>query len=72
MFDRIQARDVEVVQEPAERPYGVRDRAVRDAAGNMVRIQERSPPKRQETLCEQGVSWYCCLNQTCARRDSNL
>jgi catechol 2,3-dioxygenase-like lactoylglutathione lyase family enzyme len=40
-FERIQARDVEVVQEPTDQPYGVRDCAVRDPAGNLVRIQER-------------------------------
>ena len=39
-FDRLQARDVEVVQEPVEQPYGVRDCAFRDPAGNLVRIQE--------------------------------
>ena len=39
-FERLQAGDVEVVQEPAEQPYGVRDCALRDPAGNMVRIQE--------------------------------
>lgn len=41
-FARLQARDVEVVQEPTDQPYGVRDCAVRDPAGNMIRIQERS------------------------------
>jgi predicted enzyme related to lactoylglutathione lyase len=39
-FERVQARDAEVVQEPTEQPYGVRDCAFRDPAGNMVRIQE--------------------------------
>jgi catechol 2,3-dioxygenase-like lactoylglutathione lyase family enzyme len=39
-FDRLQAADVEVVQEPTEQPYGVRDCAFRDPAGNMLRIQE--------------------------------
>ena len=39
-FDRLQARDVDVVQEPTEQPYGIRDCAVRDPAGNLVRIQE--------------------------------
>ena len=39
-FARVQAGDAEVVQEPTEQPYGVRDCAFRDAAGNMVRIQE--------------------------------
>jgi uncharacterized glyoxalase superfamily protein PhnB len=38
-FERLQAR-VEVVQEPTEQPYGVRDCAVRDPAGNLIRIQE--------------------------------
>ena len=39
-FERVQARDAEVVQEPTEQPYGVRDSAVRDPAGNLIRIQE--------------------------------
>ena len=39
-FEQLQAGDVEVVQEPTEQPYGVRDCALRDPAGNMVRIQE--------------------------------
>jgi catechol 2,3-dioxygenase-like lactoylglutathione lyase family enzyme len=39
-FERLQAGDAEVVQEPIEQPYGVRDCAFRDPAGNMVRIQE--------------------------------
>jgi catechol 2,3-dioxygenase-like lactoylglutathione lyase family enzyme len=39
-FDALQATDAEVVQEPTEQPYGMRDCAFRDPAGNMVRIQE--------------------------------
>jgi catechol 2,3-dioxygenase-like lactoylglutathione lyase family enzyme len=39
-FERVQAGDVEVVQEPTQQPYGMRDCAFRDPAGNMVRIQE--------------------------------
>ena len=39
-FDRLQASDADVVQEPTEQPYGVRDCAFRDPAGNLVRIQE--------------------------------
>ena len=39
-FARVQAEDVEVVQEPTEQPYGIRDCAVRDPAGNLIRIQE--------------------------------
>ncbi len=40
-FERIQGNDVEIVQEPTDQPYGVRDCAVRDPAGNLIRIQER-------------------------------
>jgi catechol 2,3-dioxygenase-like lactoylglutathione lyase family enzyme len=39
-FARVQSGDVEVVQEPTDQPYGVRDCAFRDPAGNMIRIQE--------------------------------
>jgi uncharacterized glyoxalase superfamily protein PhnB len=39
-FDRLQASDAEVVQEPTEQPYGVRDCAFRDPAGNLIRINE--------------------------------
>jgi len=39
-FERLQARDVEIVQEPTDQPYGVRDCAVRDPAGNLIRIQQ--------------------------------
>jgi catechol 2,3-dioxygenase-like lactoylglutathione lyase family enzyme len=41
-FGRLQASDADVVQEPADQPYGVRDCAVRDPAGNLIRIQELS------------------------------
>ena len=40
-FERVQASDAaEVVQEPIDQPYGVRDCAFRDPAGNLIRIQE--------------------------------
>ena len=39
-FERMQAGDAEVVQEPTDQPYGVRDCAVRDPSGNLVRVQE--------------------------------
>ena len=42
LFDRLQAGDAEVVQEPTDQPYGIRDCAFRDPAGNLVRIQEVS------------------------------
>ena len=39
-FEQIQAGGAEIVQEPTEQPYGVRDCAIRDPAGNLIRIQE--------------------------------
>jgi uncharacterized glyoxalase superfamily protein PhnB len=39
-FERIQATGAEVIQEPTMQPYGVRDCAFRDPAGNHVRINE--------------------------------
>jgi len=40
-FAELEASGTEVAQEPTEQPYGVRDCAFRDPAGNMVRFQER-------------------------------
>jgi catechol 2,3-dioxygenase-like lactoylglutathione lyase family enzyme len=40
-FAELQARGAEVVQEPTDQPYGVRDCAVRDPAGNLIRIKQR-------------------------------
>jgi uncharacterized glyoxalase superfamily protein PhnB len=39
-FEQLQARDADVVQEPTDQPWGIRDCAVRDPAGNMIRIFE--------------------------------
>ncbi|OOC53903.1 MULTISPECIES: VOC family protein [Nocardiopsis] len=39
-FEKLRSGDAEVVQEPTEQPYGVRDCAFRDPAGNLIRIQE--------------------------------
>src|SRR5512140_813090 len=39
-FERLEASNVEVVQEPTQQPYGIRDCAVRDPAGNLIRISE--------------------------------
>ena len=39
-FEQLQAAGAEVVQEPVEQPYGVRDCAFRDPAGNLLRINE--------------------------------
>jgi uncharacterized glyoxalase superfamily protein PhnB len=41
-FERLQASGAEVVQEPIDQPYGVRDCSFRDPAGNLMRIQEQS------------------------------
>jgi catechol 2,3-dioxygenase-like lactoylglutathione lyase family enzyme len=39
-FAQLQAGDVEIVQEPTDQPYGIRDCAIRDPAGNLIRINE--------------------------------
>jgi uncharacterized glyoxalase superfamily protein PhnB len=39
-FDKLQASGAEVVQEPTDQPYGLRDCSFRDPAGNLLRIQE--------------------------------
>jgi uncharacterized glyoxalase superfamily protein PhnB len=39
-FERLRAHSADVVQEPTDQPYGIRDCALRDPAGNLVRIQE--------------------------------
>jgi uncharacterized glyoxalase superfamily protein PhnB len=39
-FAKLQASDAEVVQEPIDQPYGIRDCAFRDPAGNLLRIQQ--------------------------------
>ena len=55
VFERIQASGAEIVEEPTMQPYGVRDCAVRDPAGNLLRVQERNrefppEPNRYEEL----------------------
>ncbi|MGH2464412.1 MAG: VOC family protein, partial [Candidatus Limnocylindrales bacterium] len=39
-FERLQARGAEIVQEPIEQPYGIRDCAIRDPAGNLIRLNQ--------------------------------
>ena len=39
-FERVQATDAEVIQEPMQQPYGARDCAFRDPSGNLVRIAQ--------------------------------
>jgi predicted enzyme related to lactoylglutathione lyase len=39
-FEKVRAGGAEVVQEPTDQPYGVRDCAFRDPAGNLIRVQE--------------------------------
>lgn len=40
-FERIEAAGADIVQEPMDQDYGLRDCAVRDPAGNLIRIQQR-------------------------------
>ncbi|MGB9377386.1 MAG: VOC family protein [Mycobacteriales bacterium] len=39
-FDQLQASGVDVVQEPTDQPYGIRDFAIRDPAGNLIRVNQ--------------------------------
>lgn len=41
-FERLRSGGAEIVQEPADQPWGVRDGAVRDPSGNLIRIEQ--PP----------------------------
>jgi len=41
LFERLQASGADVVQEPTDQPYGVRDCAFRDPSGNLLRINAR-------------------------------
>jgi catechol 2,3-dioxygenase-like lactoylglutathione lyase family enzyme len=47
-FEVVQGTGAEVVQEPTDQPYGVRDCAFRDPAGNLLRIQERPTSKGRD------------------------
>jgi hypothetical protein len=40
LFDRVQATGADVVQEPMDQPWGDRDCAFRDPAGNLIRISQ--------------------------------
>ncbi len=42
VFAQLAAKGADVVQEPMDQPYGVRDCAIRDPAGNMIRIQQQA------------------------------
>src|ERR1700761_5326539 len=41
-FERLAAGDVDVVEEPTDMPHGLRECAVRDPAGNLIRIRQVS------------------------------
>jgi predicted enzyme related to lactoylglutathione lyase len=43
-FERVRATGAEVLQEPIDQPYGVRDCAFRDPSGNHIRIGSPIPP----------------------------
>ncbi len=42
LFEKLQASGADVLQEPTDQPYGVRDCAFRDSAGNILRIDQRA------------------------------
>jgi catechol 2,3-dioxygenase-like lactoylglutathione lyase family enzyme len=39
-FERLQSGDVDVVEEPTDMPHGLRECAVRDPSGNLLRIRQ--------------------------------
>ncbi len=39
-FEKVEATGAEVVQEPTDQPYGVRDCAFRDPSGNLIRVMQ--------------------------------
>ncbi|WP_191255513.1 VOC family protein [Amycolatopsis oliviviridis] len=41
LFKHLADGNAEIIQEPTDQPYGLRDGAVRDPAGNLIRIQQR-------------------------------
>lgn len=41
LFERLEASGADVLQEPTDQPYGVRDCAFRDPSGNLLRINQR-------------------------------
>ena len=41
LFEKVRASGAEVLQEPMDQPYGVRDCAFRDPSGNMIRINQK-------------------------------
>ncbi|BFO15216.1 hypothetical protein SHKM778_16040 [Streptomyces sp. KM77-8] len=41
LYERVREAGADVLQEPVDQPYGVRDCAFRDPAGNMLRFMER-------------------------------
>ncbi|OXM51861.1 VOC family protein [Amycolatopsis alba] len=41
LFKHLAEGNAEIIQEPTDQPYGLRDGAVRDPAGNLIRIQQR-------------------------------
>jgi uncharacterized glyoxalase superfamily protein PhnB len=40
LFEKIRTSGAEVMQEPIDQPYGVRDCAFRDPSGNMMRFSQ--------------------------------
>ncbi|GAA2966236.1 hypothetical protein GCM10010446_59930 [Streptomyces enissocaesilis] len=43
-FEKVRAGDADVAQEPAEQPYGIRDCAFRDPAGDLTREPRPAVP----------------------------
>lgn len=48
-FAQLEAAGADIVQEPPDQDYGLRDAAVRDPAGNLLRIQQRTTHEQRES-----------------------
>lgn len=48
-FAQLEAAGADIVQEPTDQDYGLRDAAVRDPAGNLLRIQQRTTHEQRES-----------------------
>lgn len=47
VLEQVRARGADFVQRPTDQFYGVRDCAIRDPAGSLIRIQQRRQPEKR-------------------------
>ena len=69
-FEQIRSSGAEVLQEPIDQPYGVRDCAFRDPSGNMVRFSQRARGLPLGAIANRGPLLRCQTRLATARRVS--